>query len=77
MSATCKKATNGQWFAIIVTSGNGISNIWTLRGPFTTKKCAQAESRKQKRRLGKKTVVDVVRSDQVSTYLAARKKIIE
>lgn len=73
MPAACKKTSGGDWFTIINTKEKNGSNISTLRGPYKTRKCAQAEARKQKRRLGKDAVIDIVKTNDIQSYLSGKR----
>ena len=67
-TATCRK-TIGEWFAVIVTTDNQGSHIYTLRGPYKTRKCALAEAKKNKRRIGKDAIIDVMKKNMIQAYM--------
>lgn len=65
---TCKKGS-GEYFAVITSTDARKSTIYTLRGPFKTRRCAIAEARKQKKRMANTVAIDIVTRDVMSEFV--------
>ena len=70
---TCKKGS-GEYFAVVTSTDARKSTIYTIRGPFKTRKCAIAEGKKQKKRLGSAVSIDIVTRDVMPTFVRMKSR---